>query len=89
MEPEKLRKQMNEPDGQPIQSPEQCCRLNQLAGGYKRDHHLPAKDPSRENGILRRNRERITDPVNQKQIGTVYRTFFSASRQLQGERDHA
>lgn len=89
MEPERLRKQLNEPDSQRVQFPERCFRLNCPVDGYKRDHHLPDKDQSRENGILRRNRERITDPVAQEQTGTVYRTIFSASRQVQGERDHA
>ncbi len=89
MEPMELREQPNEPDGHPIQFPEPCFRLSHPVDRYQHNHHLPDKDQSRENGILRRNRERITDPVAQEQNGTVYRTIFSASRQVQGERDHA
>lgn len=63
--------------------------MNRPADEYEREHQLPAQDQSRENGILRRNRERISKPVGQELTGTVHRTVFSASRQLQGEKDHA
>lgn len=85
MELQDLRVQLNEIDRALVELMDRRFNISRMVGNAKKEKGLPVLDRSREEEILKRNREWLKDSVNQDAVEQMFEKLFEESRKLQEE----
>lgn len=52
-------------------------------GEYKKTHQLPILDTSREEAVIRKNTERLSNPAFKKEVADFYRSLMDITKETQ------